>query len=224
MKYKAIIFDMDGTTVNTEKLWETTTHLFIESKGIIYTEALKSFFQPRLQGLSLAKSCQLIKEHLNLTEEIDDLVKEKSAIAHNLYKSGITFIEGFEAFHAKTQEHKLKTGLATNAHDAQILLTDQALNLRRFFKEHMYGISQVAYKGKPDPAIYLHAAQQLDCKPEECIAIEDSAHGIAAAVGAGMLCIGINTARRKEQVQAAHVIVDGYHEIDLKKLIESSNQ
>jgi HAD superfamily hydrolase (TIGR01509 family) len=221
MKYKAIIFDMDGTIVNTENLWETTTHRFIEAKGFVYTQELKSFFQSRLQGLAMDKSCELIKNHLNIKEEIEHLISQKSVIAHSLYASGISFIEGFEDFHAKVEAHGLKSGIATNADNKILHLTDQALNLRKFFKEHMYDISRVNFKSKPDPAIYLHVAAQLGCEPHECIAIEDSAHGIAAALNAGMFCIGINTSRRPDQVQKANVIVDGYHEIDLQKINNS---
>lgn len=220
MKYKAIIFDMDGTIVDTEKIWKKANQILIERRGVAYTPELKQELTKRISGLALANSCAIIKDLVQLDEPLDDLIKEKCDIARELYKAGIIFIEGFEDFHKEVTALGLRNAIATNAQDFTIEATDSALNLKRFFGEHIYGISCVDYVCKPNPAVYLHAAEKLGVAPEECLAVEDSAHGIAAAQKAGMFCIGINTAQIHDQVKAANHIVDRYDQIDLQELVK----
>lgn len=219
MKYKAIIFDMDGTIVNTEKIWEEATRCLLARKGILYTGELQKELSVKLAGLATHKSCKLIKEHVQLPDPLEHLIIEKSNLAHSLYLQGVEFIPGFTEFHAKVVGKPLKTAVATSACAKTLELTDQALDLKQFFGEHLYGISCVGGVCKPDPAIYLYAADKLGIHPHECIAIEDSAHGIAAARSAGMFCIGIKTSHDKNQVRDAHHTIDSYGQIDLEKLL-----
>lgn len=218
MEYKAIIFDMDGTIVDTEKIWAQANRILIERRGIIYTDDLRAELQPKIHGLATHKSCRIIKDIVGLEDPLDLLIQEKRAIAQSLYLDGVRFIEGFIDFHDHIEQHGLLHGIATNADDNTVHLTDKALDLKRFFGDHIYGISCVDFVCKPDPAIYLHAAEKLGVDPEYCIAIEDSAHGVAAAKQAGMYCIGINTAKSPEQLAKADVIFDAYQHIDVTKL------
>ncbi|MCX5921918.1 MAG: HAD family phosphatase [Candidatus Dependentiae bacterium] len=153
-------------------------------------------------------------------KQIESSIKEKSAYADELYEQGVSFIQGFQEFHQKACALNLKMGVATNATDQTVFITNRALDLKGFFGEHIYNISHVNNLFKPHPALYLHAAKQLGIDPSECIAIEDSSHGIAAARAAGMFCIGINTAKKPERMTASHIIIDEYHEIDLEALLE----
>jgi beta-phosphoglucomutase-like phosphatase (HAD superfamily) len=220
MKYKAIIFDMDGTIIDTEHIWKQARTEMITSRGVILTPELEHELEIRTHGIALNQSCAIIKELAMLPDEIPALVAEKSKRACELYATNVRFINGFLDFHKKVSDLNLKIGLATNADDQTVQVTNERLNLQILFGSHMYNITSVNFVGKPNPAIYLHAAQQLGVDPQECIAIEDSAGGLKAARAAGMFCIGINTSRRPELLKEADIIIEGYHEIDLGSLLE----
>jgi sugar-phosphatase len=219
MKYKAIIFDMDGTIVDTEHIWQRANRELIESRGITLTPELSEELSKRLAGMALTECVRIIKEVANIDEDLNVLVEEKKKRADELYAQGVQFIEGFLEFHALATKHNLKVGLATNATDQTVHLTNQALNLERLFGLHIYNISHVNHVAKPHPAIYLHAAKKLEIDPAQCIAIEDSGHGIKAAKDAGMFCIGINTSKKPERLVASDMIIDHYHQIELERLI-----
>ena len=219
MKYLGIIFDMDGTIIDTEHIWKEAIAQVIGRRGACLTAEQQQELHNKSIGMALPSSCALLKEAIGCDDSIQDLINEKCNIALSIYAQGVRFIKGFIEFHAQTQHLNLKTGLATNADDATLAITCQILKLERFFGKHMYNISHVE-NPKPHPDIYLLAAQRLGLSPDQCVAIEDSAHGIAAAQAAGIFCIGINNGSNPGQTAKADLIIDGYHEIDLKALLE----
>ncbi len=222
MKYKALIFDMDGTIINSEHIWKQATRDLIESKGINLSDEEHNLLNQQLKGLAIRGSCSIIKAEHNLPHELEDLMREKKQRAFDLYKTGITFIEGFQDFHKNVIQNNLKTAIATSADDMTLHAAISALHLNNYFGNHIYGISCVNDIFKPAPDIYLYAANKLGIDPWDCIAIEDSHYGIQAAVKAGMFCIGINTSHDREALKDAHLIVEGYEEIPLKILLEQA--
>jgi beta-phosphoglucomutase len=219
MKFKAIIFDMDGTIIDTGSIWQEATRKVIDHKLSNLSESEKNVILESFHGMSLYDTCSYLKRTFNLSDSIEQLIQEKLDHANILFDRHIAFINGFEQFHKLVKKNNLKYGVATNAVDDTIERTKQALQLHTYFGDHIYGISQVHFKSKPDPAIFLYTAEKLGVTPEECIVIEDSSHGVTAAQAAGMYCIGINTARKLEQIEHAHETVEEYNQIDLKRLL-----
>jgi HAD superfamily hydrolase (TIGR01509 family) len=220
MKYKAIIFDMDGTVIDTEHIWKTVTKELLQKRSIILDHHAYQQLDGRIAGATTSQICALLKETFNLPDEVHVLVKEKSEAAAALYSKHVTLMRGFAEFYKKVQKYNLKVALATNADDTSLKITNQILNLQTYFGGHMYNLSHVNNVGKPKPDLYLHAASQIDVDPTLCIAIEDSAHGIKAARDAGLFCIGLDSSRRPAQMTESNMVVQEYDEIDLESILK----
>lgn len=218
MKYKAIIFDMDGTIITTETAWAQASKHLLKTKGNLTDKECQEIM-PSLLGASLYTTCAFIKKTFNTKESIEDLMEEKQQLAFSQFKSQAKFIEGFDRFHNKISSLQLKSAIATNANQRSVNEVLQYLPLKDFFQEHIYSIDLVNRLPKPLPDIYLFAAEKINIHPKDCIAIEDSAHGIAAAVSAGMFCIGINTGNDRNALKQAHLIIESYDDLEIDTLI-----
>ena len=219
MKYQAIIFDMDGTIIATDHIWNKATERFLDSRTIEIQHEEKIALYEFLKGMALPDASRHLKSTFNVDDHEDVIMHEYSHFANTLYQTEVMFVEGFLEFHATLDSHNLKYGVATNADDRTLNTTKKALPLETLFGQHIYNIAHVNFQGKPKPDIYLHAAAQLGIDPRLCIAIEDSAHGVKAAKAANMFCIGINTHGNPDQLKEADIIINGYHEIDLANLL-----
>lgn len=220
MKYTAVIFDMDGTIISSDTVWERALQELLGARSITVTPELKEFFNICLHGIDMRSACSIIKDHMGLADSIEDLIHEKRKIADNLYPKEVSLIDGFTNFHEQLVAHNCAVGIATNANASTVQATDSTLNLIKFFGEHIYHIDHVQGIGKPNPLIFLHAAEKLGHNPAQCIVIEDSPHGVMAAKKAGMFCVGINTAQRPELLWQADMVIDHYDELDVKTLLQ----
>jgi len=222
MNYKAIIFDMDGTIVSTEAMWQLATEQILNRHTNHLDQDKKNEIKIYLKGLALYESCKHIAQHSLIDIHPDAIMEEKLQIAHDLYALGnVNFIPFFPEFHKKATGHGLKTAIATNAITSTVARTLEHLPLQEYFAEHIYNIDMVNKVCKPNPDIFLHAAKNIGIEPAHCIVIEDSVHGIHAAKAAGMYCIAINTGNDRHLLHEADHIVDCYTEIDLEKLLHN---
>ncbi len=218
MKFKAIIFDMDGTIINSENLWSESSLHMLKVKGKVKEDKECKKILSELKGASLYTTCAFIKMTYNTLESVEELIQQKEDFVFKNFASLVSFIDGFEQFHHKISKQGMRSAIATNATLSTLEYTTKHFPLSKFFNEHIYCIDHVNKKPKPEPDVFLYAADMIDMQPQECVVIEDSAHGIAAAKAAGMFCIGINTGKNKQALSQADIIVEHYDEIDLEKL------
>lgn len=217
---KAIIFDMDGTIIHTQKVWDEVTLAVLARRGIVAFSEDDNKFLATLTGMNLVNSSAALKKRFNLIDSVPALVNETALLANKKMVDQISFIEGFEDFHTKLQLNAISSGVATNADQANLDFIAKKLNFQRFFGSNMYTPAHVNNKAKPDPALFLHTAKQLNAQPHECVVFEDSLYGFAAAREAGMKCIAIKNDQNQHLLHHVHNAIANYHEaVDiLKKL------
>jgi beta-phosphoglucomutase-like phosphatase (HAD superfamily) len=213
-KINAIIFDMDGTIIKTERLWESAKADVVISLGVNpFTQEHRNFLRS-LIGLNMREHSIRIKEAFNLAndpEEIGNLINEA---ANKRFHHNIDFVDGFETFHQKLQAFNIPSAIGTNTNIINLTTLTKTLSLNRFFGSHIYSQEHAGFRPKPDPAVFLHAAQQLGAKPEHCIVFEDSLFGFQAAKAAGMRCVAIKTADNLNTFTLANTAISTYHEAE----------
>jgi len=213
-KVKAIIFDMDGTIVKTKQVCQKATLPVLPKRGFSLLPEEQEAVLRSLSGIGLEQAALVLKEQFDLADDIQTIANEKKQMAITLFAQEVSFINGFEEFHKRLQEHFISTSVATNADDASLNVLARKLNFERFFGRNIYNVSSVNNRAKPDPALFLHAAKELNVQPHECVVFEDSLYGFEAAKAAGMKCIAIKNHLNKDLLNQVDDAIDSYDQAD----------
>src|SRR6185312_2547562 len=224
MKFKAIIFDFDGVLFDSEKIHLQTYNQIFHTLGFTISEA--EYFQ-RYIGLSDSEIFKLIFDEKNINydlNQIDHFRKSKitayrSIINHSKSLKGLPHVDSFIKYYLNKIEHFAICSGAAREEIEAILNKLENGKLRKCFKE-IITIDDINF-GKPSPEGYLLAAKRLNVLPQDCLAIEDTPKGIAAAKNAGMNVVAITTSCDKAILNEADFIADNYNQIDawVKNLI-----
>lgn len=194
--FAAILFDLDGTLVNTDPLHYKAWQEILRGYGI---EIDQDFYKNRISGRLNSLIIQDILPQLSAREG-----KELADYKEAKFREGASELKpmaGLLEVLAWTEEIGLKRGLVTNAPRKNVECLLSTLGLTKTFEPVVLGDDLPA--GKPDPAPYLIALNQLNLAPEQALAFEDSPSGIRAAVGAGILTIGIASTHPPETLREA---------------------
>lgn len=218
---KAIIFDLNGTTVDSEQFWFNTFKKLLEVRSIALNHEQEKELYAVMYGSDGQKILSWMIECYDLKESVEELAEEFRAHSRESYHNKITYVPGFESFFTKVSTYPLRFAIVSNGGPHSTGLTCKAVDLENKFDTHIYNRSHVE-RGKPEADPYLFTAKQLNVAPHECVAIEDSTRGIKSAQAAGIFCIGLNRGDRS-QVEHADLIVDSYDQIDIEAILKKED-
>ena len=223
-RIKAIIFDMDGTIIDTDHLWKAANRPILDQHAPHLLDNQKDAMIDSFKHLTFYELWKIMQDHCVTEMTIEEIAQQNRRHVQALYRiKGISVIPKFYDFHDKVVQAGLKTAIATSSEQDTVDIILEMVPLKNCFGDHIYNVDHVNKAYKPSPDVYLHAAKMLGVQPTDCIAIEDSSSGIKAAKAAGMYCIGINTGKNKAVLAQADEIVDCFSEIDVEKLLNIKN-
>lgn len=205
---KLAIFDMDGTIADSEKIAQRVTIDFFKSKGIIINKKeQKDVFGLNWKDLV----SEILKRNgMEYSQTLKDTLKERYV---RRMKKEVEAIPGAHDLLIYLKE-SLPLALATNSRMREVDIICSKLDFNKYFdlklaRDHVKN-------AKPDPEIYLKAADNFNVKPDECIVFEDSVVGIKAAKNAGMRCIAITNTYPQKFLKAADLIIENYDKKSFK--------
>jgi len=181
---KALIFDMDGVIIDSEPLQaEIAVHVLKKLGGNPQPREFYEFI-----GVRNEEMWTILKERHNIKESVKEILE-----IHQDYKkkrfseADVETVEGIPELIKEAKSRGLKIALATSSPKFLAEHILKKFDLYKYF--NVLVTADDITHSKPDPEIYIKAAQFLGVKPEECIAIEDAHFGVKAAKAAGMKCI-----------------------------------
>lgn len=213
MAIKLIIFDFDGVLVDSEYLTSIVTTECLNKRGV---DAKLEDTLKRFVGMHEDVKREHIAQDIG-AENVDEFISETKKLTLESYKRDLVPLKDVE----KTLGNlEIPFCVASNSRLISLKQKLEITKLNKFFNKNNIFVGSMVKKPKPAPDLYLHAAKMKNVKIEECLVIEDSIHGINAAVAAKMKVIGFYGAshcyRGYEKIllnAGAQMVFDNFFEI-----------
>lgn len=189
---KAVIFDLDGVILSTDGLHYEAWKKIADKENIYFDKKINE----RLRGVSRMASLDIILERRNREysqEEKEALAERKNDIYKELLKT-LTPLDVFDKVVDTINALKangIKVAIGSSSKNTKSILTQ--VNMIDMFDAISDGTN--ISKSKPDPEVFLKAAQMIGVDPKECVVVEDAEAGLQAAKAGGMLAIAVNAAK-----------------------------
>lgn len=183
---QAVFIDLDGTLVNSlPKLYEVYFE-FLKHYGI---KGSQNEFD-EINGPSLSEILSILQIRYQLPDPVPLLIRQYQSRIHQIYEDHGIVMEGAIETLRYLKNNQLKLVLVTSANHDFAKVALHVLDLEDFFDDSVTG--EMVQKGKPNPEIYLLALKNGNLNAENVVVIEDSTHGVNAALKAGMYTLKLN--------------------------------
>tara|TARA_B000000437_G_scaffold216550_1_gene192859 strand:+ start:350 stop:1033 length:684 start_codon:yes stop_codon:yes gene_type:complete len=210
-KYSGILFDMDGTVLDSEGLFDKAQLRFLKENDILVSSEDLSEFK----GLSYKHFYPRFMSKFNITGAVDGIRLKLRTYLHEIMETELEYIEGFEEFYnSYILGHQVKVGIVTNTTRLSYQKIDQCVGIGNYFPYSL--TASESREPKPSPVPFIQAMDELKLTSDKTLIIEDSQTGLLSAVGSGAQVIGITTSLSKQDIlnidNSIHV-VDTYQDI-----------
>ncbi len=202
---KAVIFDMDGLMIDSERVTYEGYVAECKKLGLV----MEREFYKQVLGLPLPSVFQMFYEKYGKSFPMEEVLKEVHRYMDDLFqKDGVPVKDGVRDFLAYLKEKGYRTVLATSSNRSRVDKILEQTNLETYFDDSICG--DEIEKGKPNPDVFLKACDKVGVKPMEAIVLEDSEAGIQAAYSAGIpvVCVPDMKEPGENYAKMAYKIVD----------------
>lgn len=202
---KAVIFDMDGTLVDSMWVWTSIDDDYIKKYHLTKPEN----FHEGMEGMSYTETAEyFLKVFPTLPKTVEDLKQEWYDMALDKYTQEVRLKDGAEQFLRKLKDKGIRIGIATSNDKKLVEASLAAMNASDLFDTICTGCE--VKKGKPAPDVYLKAAENLQVAPENCLVFEDVPMGILAGKNAGMKVCAVDDWFSASQIEKKKELADYY--------------
>lgn len=208
---EAVIFDLDGTLVDSMWMWESIDREYLARFNIDLPEDL----QKNIEGTSFTETAAYFKKRFDLPDSLDQIKSDWNDMAWAKYLNEVPVKEGVIDFLKYLSLKNIPAGIATSNSRKLVDLIIEKHQLKGYFKS-IRTSCEVAM-GKPSPDIYLLVAKDLEAEPEKCLVFEDILVGVMAGKNAGMKVCAVydsySEKEQKEKIELADYFVHSISEV-----------
>jgi HAD superfamily hydrolase (TIGR01509 family) len=214
---RAILLDMDGVLIDSERHWHAIEGAWLRSVIPGWVDE----YQKDCVGLSMLGLYEMLCLRHHLSMKFTDFRQAYVELATAIYQERAELMPHCMDFLRAARKSGTILAVVSSSPKEWIQIIVDRFQIADYFSR-LVSADDVGGIGKPDPAVYLHAAAELVANPCDCIAIEDSENGVLSAVRAGMHCVGFrNGMNDAHNLDQAHQIMEGFSEAAFHSLVKT---
>ncbi len=194
---KAVLFDLDGTLVDSMWMWKDIDMEYLGRYGISLPKELQEY----IEGMSFSEVSAYFKETFGIKESLEEIKSQWVSMAKYKYSHQVPLKPGARRFLNHLKSQGVSMGIATSNSRELLDAVLESLEIARYFDCCM--TSCEAGAGKPAPDIYLQVARILKTDPKDCLVFEDTPAGILAGSRAGIPVCAMaddHSAHRRDEI------------------------
>lgn len=180
---KAVIFDLDGTLIDSEPNYFESDKKLLKEYDIDFTEEMGL----KYVGISSLDMIKEIKQSFQIAESLESLMEKKNHYYLDIARENTKVFPEMFSFLRRLKAENMPMAIASGSSVEVIELLVSITGIASYFQ--LFVSAEEVAKGKPAPDIFLETARRLRVPPENCLVLEDSQYGVEAAKQAGMYCI-----------------------------------
>ncbi len=207
---KAVIFDMDGSLVDSMWIWRHIDIEYMERYGYYISDETVKKMQAEIEGMSFVETAQWISARYDIPRTAEEMMEDWNQMAWDKYEKEVFLKPGCEEFLKECRNRGIKLAIASSNSRELVENVLKARGITNFFEAVKTGSDGL--RGKPAPDVYLAAAKELEIVPADCLVFEDIPAGIMAGKSAGMRVCAVEDEYSAHQIEEKKRLADYYIE------------
>lgn len=217
IKIDAIVYDVDGTLINSEPLHVEAWKQALVKHGHTISE-LPAEFLDTMAGKKPIVIAEGMVVELSINTSAEQFLNEKAAIFFSMTQKSLEPMPGAIESVGRLSEAGFRLAIGTSLDREFLDIVLNKFNISNKFEVIVTG-NEIT-KGKPDPETYFKVFEKLNLEPFSCLVLEDARSGVEAAKASGAFCIGIENINAEPQdLSSADLVVDSLSEVDEKFIL-----